>query len=107
MKIGEKFNVYRQADHKVLKNKYYSPADLRQLLKNNMKKFITNCCLFQVWLLQQESAQKVVVNREVETKRRQNAFGKSVKEQFLKAPYADWYVKSMMNMQWIKKPSTS
>ena len=32
-KSGEKFNVYRQADHKVLKNKYYSPADLKSIIE--------------------------------------------------------------------------
>lgn len=32
-KSGEKFNVYRKADHKVLKSKYYSPADLAQILE--------------------------------------------------------------------------
>lgn len=29
---GEKINVHRKADHKVLKNKYYSPADLKSIL---------------------------------------------------------------------------
>lgn len=33
-KSGEKYNVYRKADHKVLKNKYYSPADLKTILEN-------------------------------------------------------------------------
>ena len=32
-KSGEKFNVYRKEDHKVLKNKYYSPADLKTILE--------------------------------------------------------------------------
>jgi predicted HAD superfamily Cof-like phosphohydrolase len=32
-KSGEKFNVYRKADHKVLKNKYYSPADLKTIIE--------------------------------------------------------------------------
>ena len=31
-KSGEKFNVYRKTDHKVLKNKHYSPADLKHIL---------------------------------------------------------------------------
>ena len=31
---GEKINVHRSADHKVLKNKYYSPADLQSVLEN-------------------------------------------------------------------------
>lgn len=32
-KSGEKYNVYRKEDHKVLKNKYYSPADLQTILE--------------------------------------------------------------------------
>lgn len=32
-KSGDKYNVHRAADHKVLKNKYYSVADLASLLK--------------------------------------------------------------------------
>lgn len=31
-KSGEKFNIHRTADHKVLKNKYYSAADLKTIL---------------------------------------------------------------------------
>ena len=31
---GEKINVHRSTDHKVLKNKYYSPADLQSVLEN-------------------------------------------------------------------------
>lgn len=31
---GEKINVHRKCDHKVLKNKYYSPADLKTILEN-------------------------------------------------------------------------
>lgn len=31
---GEKINVHRKSDNKVLKNKYYSPADLKSILKN-------------------------------------------------------------------------
>lgn len=31
---GEKINVHRRSDHKVLKNKYYSPADLSRILEN-------------------------------------------------------------------------
>ena len=31
---GEKINVHRASDHKVLKNKYYSPADLTSILEN-------------------------------------------------------------------------
>ena len=32
-KSGDKYNVHRTADNKVLKNKYYSAADLASLLK--------------------------------------------------------------------------
>ncbi len=31
---GEKTNVHRSTDHKVLKNKFYSPADLQTILEN-------------------------------------------------------------------------
>ena len=31
-KSGDKINVHRSSDHKVLKNKYYSPADLKSIL---------------------------------------------------------------------------
>ena len=31
---GEKINIHRKSDNKVLKNKYYSPADLKSILKN-------------------------------------------------------------------------
>lgn len=31
-KSGDKFNVHRKSDNKVLKNKYYSPADLKTIL---------------------------------------------------------------------------
>ena len=33
-KSGDKINVHRSSDHKVLKNKYYSPADLKTILEN-------------------------------------------------------------------------
>ncbi len=32
-KSGEKYNVHRKEDHKVLKNKYYSPADLKTIIE--------------------------------------------------------------------------
>ena len=32
-KSAEKYNVYRKEDHKVLKNKYYSPADLKTIIE--------------------------------------------------------------------------
>ncbi|KMQ68344.1 thioredoxin [Chryseobacterium sp. FH2] len=61
-----------------------------------MKKFITNIVAVSALFLvsQQFSAQKVVVNREVETtKDGKMLLGNQLKDQFLKAPYADWYVK--------------
>ncbi|WP_343658389.1 thioredoxin family protein [Chryseobacterium sp.] len=61
-----------------------------------MKKFITNIIAFSslFWAAQQLSAQKVVVNREVETQKDgKMLLGNQLKEQFLKAPYSDWYVK--------------
>ncbi|SMO44723.1 hypothetical protein SAMN06265171_101898 [Chryseobacterium rhizoplanae] len=61
-----------------------------------MKKFITNIVAFSSLFLaaQQLSAQKLVVNREVETQKDgKMLLGNQLKEQFLKAPYADWYVK--------------
>ncbi|BAP31561.1 thioredoxin family protein [Chryseobacterium sp. StRB126] len=61
-----------------------------------MKKFITNIVTASSLLLatQQLSAQKVVVNREVTTEKDgKMLLGHQLKEQFLKAPYADWYVK--------------
>ncbi|WP_431609603.1 TlpA family protein disulfide reductase [Chryseobacterium sp. 'Rf worker isolate 10'] len=61
-----------------------------------MKKFITNIVAFSSLFLaaQQLSAQKVVVNREVDTQKDgKMLLGNQLKEQFLKAPYADWYVK--------------
>ena len=32
---GNKINVHRRSDYKVLKNKYYSPADLESILQKN------------------------------------------------------------------------
>lgn len=61
-----------------------------------MKKFITNSIAVSALFLatQQLSAQKVVVNREVETTNDgKMLLGNQLKDQFLKAPYADWYVK--------------
>jgi thiol-disulfide isomerase/thioredoxin len=61
-----------------------------------MKKFITNLVAFSSLFLavQQFNAQKVVVNREVNTEKDgKMLLGHQLKEQFLKAPYADWYVK--------------
>lgn len=61
-----------------------------------MKRLITNVAVISclVFTAQQFSAQKVVVNREVETTNDgKMLLGNQLKEQFLKAPYADWYVK--------------
>ncbi|MGL6128229.1 TlpA family protein disulfide reductase [Chryseobacterium artocarpi] len=61
-----------------------------------MKKFITNLVAVSGLFIatQQLSAQKVVVNREVNTEKDgKMLLGHQLKEQFLKAPYADWYVK--------------
>lgn len=61
-----------------------------------MKKFITNIVAISSLVLvsQQFNAQKVVMNREVETQKDgKMLLGNQLKEQFLKEPYADWYVK--------------
>jgi len=61
-----------------------------------MKKLITNIAVISCLALtvQQINAQKVVVNREVETTNDgKMLLGNQLKDQFLKAPYADWYVK--------------
>jgi thiol-disulfide isomerase/thioredoxin len=61
-----------------------------------MKKFITNIVTISslVLAIQQFDAQKVVLNREVETQKDgKMLLGNQLKEQFLKEPYADWYVK--------------
>ena len=31
--LGNKINVHRKSDNKVLKNKYYSPADLKSIIE--------------------------------------------------------------------------
>ncbi|MCA6066335.1 thioredoxin family protein [Chryseobacterium sp. RG1] len=61
-----------------------------------MKKLITNVAVISclAFTAQHFIAQKVVVNREVETTNDgKMLLGNQLKEQFLKAPYADWYVK--------------
>ncbi|AKK74184.1 thioredoxin [Chryseobacterium gallinarum] len=61
-----------------------------------MKKFITHIVAFSslFFAAQQLSAQKVVINREVESQKDgKMLLGYQSKDQFLKAPYADWYVK--------------
>lgn len=61
-----------------------------------MKKLITNIVATASLCLatQQLSAQKVVVNREVETTEDgKMLLGHQLKDQFLKEPYSEWYVK--------------
>lgn len=61
-----------------------------------MKKLITNIFIASALLLaaQQINAQKVVVNREVETTEDgKMLLGHQLKDQFTKEPYAQWYVK--------------
>lgn len=61
-----------------------------------MKKIITNIAVVScmAFTAQQVKAQKVVVNREVETTNDgKMLLGNQLRDQFLKAPYADWYVK--------------
>ncbi len=60
------------------------------------KKIITNIFTLSVLTLsmQQFNAQKVVVNREVETTNDgKMLLGNQLKEQFLKDPYSEWYTK--------------
>ncbi|WP_299177909.1 thioredoxin family protein [uncultured Chryseobacterium sp.] len=61
-----------------------------------MKKLITKIVVISGLILSAQlyNAQKVVVNREVETQNDgKMLLGHQLKDQFLKAPYADWYVK--------------
>ncbi|WP_267403227.1 MULTISPECIES: thioredoxin family protein [unclassified Chryseobacterium] len=61
-----------------------------------MKKFITNIVTVSALFLatQQVSAQKVVVNREVETTNDgKMLLGNQLKSQFSKEPYSEWYTK--------------
>lgn len=61
-----------------------------------MKKIITRIVAVSVLAIasQQLTAQKVVVNREVETTNDgKMLLGHQLKDQFTKEPYADWYVK--------------
>lgn len=69
-------------------------------MKNNRniicKKIITNIFTLSVLTLamQQFNAQKVVVNREVETTNDgKMLLGNQLKEQFMKEPYSEWYTK--------------
>ncbi len=61
-----------------------------------MKKILTNIAVVSclAFTAQQADAQKVVVNREVETTNDgKMLLGTQLKDQLLKAPYADWYIK--------------
>lgn len=61
-----------------------------------MKKFITNIIIISslVFAVQHYHSQKIVVNREVDSQKDgKMLLGHQLKSQFLKAPYADWYVK--------------
>lgn len=61
-----------------------------------MKKLITRIIAVSalIFIAQQFKAQKVIVNREVETTNDgKMLLGHQTKDQFIKAPYADWYVK--------------
>lgn len=61
-----------------------------------MKKFVTRFVAVSslFFAAQQVSAQKVVINREVDSQKDgKMLLGHQSKSQFLKAPYADWYVK--------------
>ncbi|MEC5174546.1 thioredoxin family protein [Chryseobacterium nepalense] len=61
-------------------------------MKKIIKSILTISVLFLA--LQQFSAQKVVVGREVETTSDgKMLLGNQLKEKFLEAPYSDWYVK--------------
>ncbi|REC53319.1 thioredoxin [Chryseobacterium piscium] len=69
-------------------------------MKNNRniicKKIITNIFTLSVLTLamQQVNAQRVVVNREVETTNDgKMLLGNQLKEQFMKEPYSEWYTK--------------
>ncbi len=61
-----------------------------------MKKIITNILVVSTFAFatQQLNAQKVVVNREVETTNDgKMLLGHQLKDQFVKAPYSEWYSK--------------
>lgn len=69
------------------------------------KKVITN--IFTVTILaltaQQFSAQKAVVNREVETNDGKMLLGAQLKDQFVKEPYSEWYTKEFNEYQMDEK----
>lgn len=61
-----------------------------------MKKILTNILILSTLLcaIQHFKAQKVVVNREVDTQNDgKMLLGDQLKDQFLKEPYSEWYVK--------------
>jgi len=69
------------------------------------KKVITNIFTVTVLALtaQQFSAQKAVVNREVETNDGKMLLGAQLKDQFVKEPYSEWYTKEFSEYQMDEK----
>lgn len=69
------------------------------------KKVITNIFTVTVLALtaQQFSAQKAVVNREVETNDGKMLLGAQLKDQFIKEPYLEWYTKEFNEYQMDEK----
>lgn len=69
------------------------------------KKVITNIFTVTVLALtaQQFSAQKAVVNREVETNDGKMLLGAQLKDQFVKEPYSEWYTKEFNEYQMDEK----
>jgi len=69
------------------------------------KKVITNIFTVTVLALtaQQFSAQKAVVNREVETNDGKMLLGAQLKDQFIKEPYSEWYTKEFNEYQMDEK----
>ncbi|KFF01151.1 thioredoxin [Chryseobacterium formosense] len=69
------------------------------------KKIITNIFTVTVLALttQQFSAQKAVVNREVETNDGKMLLGAQLKDQFVKEPYSQWYTKEFNEYQMDEK----
>ena len=69
------------------------------------KKLIANIFTVSVLALtaQQFSAQKAVVNREVETNDGKMLLGAQLKDQFVKEPYSQWYTKEFNEYQMDQK----
>lgn len=66
-----------------------------------MKKLISQIFTVSVlaFTVQQFSAQKAVVNREVETNDGKMLLGAQLKDQFVKEPYSEWYTKEFNEYQ--------